>query len=55
MARFKAYQLQNAAKLQLLNPTTTICQFFADMIIFHMTYNKVQYLGFAALIFLNLV
>ena len=40
VAQFKAYSLQNAAKLQLLNPTVTIFQFFSDMIIFKMKYTK---------------
>ena len=54
MCRFKAFQLQNAAKLQLLTPVTTLIQFCADLILFHITYSNTQYLGIALLVSLNL-
>lgn len=53
MARTKAYQLQKAAKLQLLTPTTTCMQFLADCMIFGVVYTNTQYFAFFALIFLN--
>lgn len=54
MCRFKAFQLQNVAKLQLLTPVTTLIQFCADLILFHIAYSNTQYLGIALLVSLNL-
>jgi uncharacterized membrane protein len=55
ISRTKAYQRGNAAKLQVLAPTTTLCVFSADLLIFHVTYTETQYIGFGALIALTLV
>ena len=48
-ARFIALKLQKAAKLQKLQPLTTLWQFLFDITIFNVPYTLMQYVGLAYL------
>ena len=48
-SRFIALRLQKAAKLQKLQPLTTLWQFCFDVFLFKETYTLMQYLGLVAL------